>query len=99
MPALILASTGFLVFAATVVLLASRPTNLVASFLSLPVMQQIAWALIGLVPLVLAGVALFQHFRLMQKRKVADALETRLRNINLGVDNLEQVQTRNELAT
>jgi DNA repair exonuclease SbcCD ATPase subunit len=99
MPALILASTGFLVFAATVVLLALQPTTLVALFLSLPVMQKIAWVFIGLVPLVLIGVAVLQHFRLMEKRKVADALETRLRSIHLGVHNLEEVQTQSELAT
>jgi chromosome segregation ATPase len=98
MPALILASTGFLVFAAAV-LLASRPIALVASFLSLPVFQQIAWVLIGLVPLALTGVALFQHFRLTEKRKVADALESRLRSIHMGVKNLEEVQTGTELAT
>ena len=98
MPALILASTGFLVFAAAV-LLASRPMAFVASFLSLPVLQQIAWVLIGLVPLALAGVALFQHFRLTEKRKVADTLESRLRSIHMGVKNLEELQTGTELAT
>jgi uncharacterized coiled-coil DUF342 family protein len=80
------------------VVLALQPTTLVALFLSQPVMQQIAWALIGVVPLLLIGVALLQHFRLMEKRKVADALETHLQSIRLGVHNLEEVQTRSELA-
>ena len=99
MPALILVSTAFLVFAATIVVLALQPATLVALFLALPVMQQIAWVLIGLVPLVLIGVALLQHFRLMEKRKVVDGLETCLRSIRLGVNNLEEVQTQSELAT
>jgi DNA repair exonuclease SbcCD ATPase subunit len=71
----------------------------VASFLSLPMLQQIAWVLIALVPLALTGVALFQHFRLREKRKIADALESRLRSIHMGVKNLEELQTGTELAT
>jgi hypothetical protein len=34
----------------------------------------------------------------MEKRKVADALETHLQSIRLSVHNLEEVQTRSELA-
>jgi predicted nucleic acid-binding Zn-ribbon protein len=97
MPAIILASTGLLVFAALVLLIGSRSITL-AAFLSLPVLQQIAWVVVGLVPLAITGIALFQTSRLMQKRKVAKALETHLRNIHLGVKNLEEVQTGTDLA-
>ncbi len=97
MPAIILASTGCLVFAALVLLIGARSITL-AAFLSLPVLQQIAWVVIGLVPLALTGIALFQTSRLREKRKVANALEARLRNIHLGVQNLEEVQTGTDLA-
>ena len=44
-------------------------------------LQKIVWLLICLVPLVLVAVTLLQHFLLLGQRKVADALEARLRGL------------------
>jgi hypothetical protein len=100
MLAFILLSGAFLAFAVTAQLLALQydPAALIALFWSLPLSQQIAWAVICLVPLALIAVALFQHSRLIEKSKAADVLETRLRGIRLDVLKVEQDQTVNEQA-
>ena len=87
MLAFILLSSGILAFALIYQLLALQyqPAVLVAAFWSLPVSQQVAWLVIGLVPICLMLVALVQHCILAAKRKAAEALEMRLRGIRLDV--------------
>src|SRR5712691_6203185 len=101
MPAFILVSSALLVFAVAIELLSLeyQPATLVALFSSLPVSQQIAWLIICLVPLSLIAVALLQHCKLIEKRKAADLLETRLRGIRLDVLPLEQDQKDSDHAT
>jgi seryl-tRNA synthetase len=101
MPALILVSSAFLAFAVTIVLLALgyQPAMLVELFSSLPLLQQIAWVVICLVPLSLVAIALLQHCRLIEKGKAADMLETRLRGVRLDVFRVEQDQKDNDQAT
>ena len=100
MPAFILVSSALLVFAVTIEFLSLefQPATLVALFLSLPVSQQIAWLIICLVPTSLIAVALLQHCQLIEKRKAADVLETRLRGIRLEVLGLEQDQKDSDQA-
>jgi len=94
MPAFVLLSSALLAFAVTIELLALQyqPATLVALFWSLPLSQQGAWVVICLVPLALVGIALLQHCKLMEKRKAAEALDTRLRGIRLDVLRVEQDQ-------
>jgi len=101
MPAFILVSSALLVFAVIIELLSLeyQPSTLVALFSLLPVSQQIAWLIISLVPLSLIAVVLLQHCKLIEKRKAADVLETRLRGIRLGVLGLEQDQKDSDQAT
>jgi predicted nucleic acid-binding Zn-ribbon protein len=100
MPAFVLLSSAFLVFAVTVQLIAFQyqPAALVELFWSLPVSQQIAWVIICLVPLSLIAVVLLQYSRLIEKGKAAEVLETRLRSIRLDVHGLEEEQKNNEQA-
>ncbi len=100
MPAFVVVSSAFLVFAVTVELLSTKyqPAALVELFFSLPAPQQIAWLIICLVPLALIGAALLQHSRLIEKRKAAEVLETRLRSMRHDVLGLEGVQKSTENA-
>jgi chromosome segregation ATPase len=100
MPAFVLLSSAFLVFAVTVQLIAFQyqPAALVELFWSLPVSQQIAWVIICLVPLSLIAVVLLQYSRLIEKGKAAEVLETRLRSIRMDVHGLEEEQKNNEQA-
>jgi len=100
MPAFLLMAIASLVFATTSILFAAQiqPSALVGFFLALPTLQQVSWALICLVPFCVIAAALFQHWRLIEKRKAADVLETRLRSIHRDVALLEQEQKESELA-
>jgi chromosome segregation ATPase len=100
MPAFVLLSSAFLVFAVAVELLAFQyqPAALVGLFSSLPVSQQVAWLIICLVPLSLIAVVLLQHFKLIEKRKAGEVLETRLRSLRLDVLGLGEEQKNNEQA-
>jgi chromosome segregation ATPase len=100
MLALILVSTGLLVFAVTVVLLSfENLAALVALFSSLPASQQLAWLVICLAPPSLIALALLQHSRLLERSKAADTLEARLRGVRLDVVGLEQEQKDSDQAT
>ena len=100
MPLFILLAIALLVFAVTVQLLALQyqPAMLIALFSSLPLSQQITWGVIGLVPLLLIAVAVLQHCKLIEKKRTAEALETRLRSIRQNVHGLEQTQQDAEQA-
>jgi len=100
MPVFILLAIALLVFAVTVQLLALQyqPAMLIALFSSLPLSQQITWGVIGLVPLLLIAVAVLQHCKLIEKKRTAEALETRLRSIRQNVHGLEQTQQDAEQA-
>jgi hypothetical protein len=100
MPVFILLASALLVFAVTVELLASgyAPATFVALFASLPPSQQIAWALICLVPFSLIVVALVQYCKLREKSKAADVLATRLRSARDNVLLLEHGQKDTEQA-
>jgi predicted nucleic acid-binding Zn-ribbon protein len=101
MPAFVVFSSALLVFAITTELLVSghQPATLVALFSSLPLPEKVAWLVICLVPLSFIAVALLQHCKLIEKRKAADVLETRLRGIRLDVLGLEQDQKDSDQAT
>lgn|SRR5262245_8747127 len=101
MPAFVLLSAVLLVAAATTVLLylEFQPAALVALFMALPLVQKIVWLLICLVPLALVAVTLLQHFLLMGQRKVADALEARLRGLRRDVRGAEQAQKESDDAS
>ena len=101
MPAFVLLSAALLVFAATSALLylEFQPAALVALFMALPLLQKVAWLLIGLVPLALVAVTLLQHFLLMGQRKVADALEARLRGLRRDLRGAEQGQKESDDAS
>ena len=100
MPVFLLITASFLIFGATIELLAleHQPATLVALFLSLPVPQQIGWVIISLVPLLLLAVSGLQHARLVEKRKVAETLETRLHSIRVEIGALDQSQKSNDQA-
>jgi chromosome segregation ATPase len=100
MPAFILLASALLTFAVTVQLLASgyQPAALIALFSSLPKSQQIAWVLICLVPLSLIVVAFVQYWKLREKNKAAEVLETRLRSARHNVFLLEDGQKNTEQA-
>src|SRR5262245_37097417 len=98
MPAFVLVSSAFLVFAVTVELLKYQPAALIGLFFSLPMAQQLAWLIICLLPLALIGAILLQHSRLVEKRKAADVLETRLRSVRQGALELEGEQKSTERA-
>jgi DNA repair exonuclease SbcCD ATPase subunit len=100
MPAFVLVSSAFLVFAVTVELLALKyqPSALVELFFALPLPQQIALLVICLVPLALISAILLQHSRLVEKRKAAEVLETRLRSVRHDVLGLEGEQKSTEHA-
>jgi chromosome segregation ATPase len=99
MLALILVSSGLLVFAVTVVLLSfENLAALVALFSSLPASQQLAWLVICLAPPSLIALALLQHSRLLERSKAADTLEARLRGVRLDVVGLEQEQKDSDQA-
>src|SRR5262245_16742587 len=97
MPAFVLVSSVFLVFALTVVL-KHQSGALIGLFFSLPMPQQIAWVIICLVPLALIGAILLQHSRLIEKRKAADVLETRSRSVRQDTLGLEGEQKATEHA-
>ena len=99
MPAFILVSSALLMFAVTILALEYQPATIVALFSSLRLSQQIAWVVICLVPLSLVALALLQQCKLIEKRKAADLLETRLRGIRLDVLGLEQDQKDSDQAT
>ncbi|HEY7248192.1 MAG TPA: hypothetical protein VH678_30380 [Xanthobacteraceae bacterium] len=101
MLAFVLLSSGILAFAVTYQLLALQyqPAALAGLFWSLPASQQIAWLVIGLVPISLMLFALAQHCQLIARRKAADVLETRLRGIRLNVLGVEQDQQGLDRAT
>jgi chromosome segregation ATPase len=101
MPVFIISCGALLVFAVTTALLSLgyQPATLLALFLSLPVLQQIVWLVICLVPPALLAVSLLQHCLLIGQRKAGDALEARLRGIRLDVRGLEQAQKDNDDAT
>ena len=100
MPVFILLASALLVFAVSVELLASnfQPAALITLFLSLPASQQIAWALICLVPLSFIVIALVQYCKLREKKQAADVLETRLRSARQNVLMLEHGQKDTEQA-
>jgi uncharacterized coiled-coil DUF342 family protein len=100
MPVFLLITAAFLIFGATIELFAleHQPATLVALFLSLPVPQQIGWVIICLVPLVLLAVCGLQHARLVEKRKVAESLETRLHSIRTEMGALDQSQKASDQA-
>jgi hypothetical protein len=101
MPAFILLSAALLVAAATTVLfyLEFQPAALIELFMALPLQQKVVWLLICLVPLALVAVALLQHFLLMGQRKVADALEARLRGLRKDLRGAEQSQKESDDAS
>jgi chromosome segregation ATPase len=101
MPVFIISCGALLVFAVTTALLSLgyQPATLVALFLSLPVLQQIVWLVICLVPPALLAVSLLQHCMLIGQRNAGDALEARLRGIRLDVRGLGQAQKDNDDAT
>jgi uncharacterized coiled-coil DUF342 family protein len=100
MPVFLLITASFLIFAATIELLAleHQPATLVALFLSLSAPQQVGWVIICLVPLVLLAVSGLQHARLVEKRKVAESLETRLHSIRTEMGALDQSQKASDQA-
>lgn len=101
MPVFVLLSAALMVFAATSALLylEFQPAALLALFMALPLLQKIVWLLICLVPLALVVVTLLQHFLLLGQRKVADALEARLRGLRRDVRGMEQGQKESDDAT
>ncbi len=100
MLALILVSSGLLVFAVTVVLLSfeNQLATLVALFSSLPVSQQLAWLVICLTPPALIALALLLYSKLVERSKTADTLDARLRGVRLDVVGLEQEQKESDQA-
>jgi uncharacterized coiled-coil DUF342 family protein len=64
----------------------------------LPVLQQISWSIICLVPLSLIAVALLQHCKVIEQRNTADVLKTRLRSVRHEVFGMEQAQNDSDQA-
>lgn len=98
MPAFILLSSALLVFAVTIQLLSLPPATLFALFSSLPVLQQIAWAVICVVPISLIAIAVVQYSRLIEQRKATNAMEGRLHGMRQDVLGLQQVQNESDKA-
>ena len=100
MPVFILGSIALLVFAVSTQFLSLGypATTLVATFLALPIAQQMSWLIICLVPLSLIAVALLQYCKLIEQRRNADILETRLRGVRQEVFGLVEAQKDSEQA-
>jgi hypothetical protein len=76
-----------------------RPELLLQYIMSRPLPEQIAWAVIGLVPLILLAVALLLREKLERQRKATELLEARLGGVRQAVSGLVEVQKDNEAAT
>jgi hypothetical protein len=76
-----------------------RPTLLLGYIMSRPLPEQIAWAIVGLVPLILFAVALLLREKLERQRKATELLEARLGGVRQAVSGLVEAQKDNESAT
>jgi chromosome segregation ATPase len=70
----------------------SEMAGLVAGFRSEPLLHEIAWAVIVLVPLVMLPFAVWQWDRLLRQRHAAAALEGRLDGVRRDVKDLAKAQ-------
>ena len=76
-----------------------RPALLLEYVMSRPLPEQIAWAVICLVPLILFAVALMLREKLERQRKATEHLEARLTGVRQSVSGLEEAMKDNESAT
>jgi hypothetical protein len=76
-----------------------RPALLLQYIMSRPLPEQIAWAVVGLVPIILFAVALLLRDRLERQRKATELLEARLGGVRQAVSGLVEAQKDNETAT
>jgi len=75
-----------------------HPLKLLEMMLSQSRVQQAAWLVVALVPLVLLFVALLENEKLRQERKTNNLLGTRLRGVRENLNNLEAGQKESESA-
>jgi uncharacterized coiled-coil DUF342 family protein len=73
--------------------------HLIDMIMSQPLPQRLGWIAIGTAPLLLFFVAMLEHERLVQQRKTADVLATRLRGVKDEVSALETAQKDGDRAT
>ena len=76
-----------------------RPALLLEYVMSRPLPEQLAWAVICLVPLILFAVALMLREKLERQRKATEHLEARLTGVRQSVSGLEEAMKDNESAT
>jgi chromosome segregation ATPase len=76
-----------------------QPALLLEYVRSRPLPEQIAWAVICFVPLILFAVALLLRERLERQRKATELLEARLSGVRQAVSGLEDAHKDNESAT
>lgn len=76
-----------------------RPALLLEYVMSRPLPEQIAWAVICVVPLILFAVALMLREKLERQRKATEQLEARLSGVRQSVSGLEEAMKDNESAT
>ena len=76
-----------------------RPALLMEYVLSRPLPEQIAWAVICFVPLILFAVALMLREKLERQRKATEQLEARLTGVRQSVSGLADAMKDNEAAT
>jgi chromosome segregation ATPase len=76
-----------------------HPALLLEYIMSRPLPEQIAWAIIGLVPLILLAVALLLREKLERQRRATELLEARLGGVRQAVSGLVEAQKDNESAT
>ena len=85
-----------LAVAFVVVAQGSEMAGLIAAFRSQPLLHEIAWAVIVLVPLVMLPFAVWQWDRLLRQRQASAELEGRLDGVRRDVKDLAKAQARAE---
>jgi len=81
-----------------VALVEAEPLKLIELILSQSRLQQAAWLIIALMPLVLMFVALLEHERLRRERETNTVLGTRLRGVRESLSSLDAGQRESEAA-
>jgi chromosome segregation ATPase len=76
-----------------------HPALLLQYIMARPLPEQVAWAIIGLVPLILLAVALMLREKLERQRRATELLEARLGGVRQAVSGLVEGQKDNEAAT
>ena len=97
----LLACGAVLVFAIAFEILASgqSPDALLRLLFALPLAQKAAWLVIAAAALALLVAAVWQGEQLIQQRRAADVLETRLRGARREVEELDQAQDNIDAAS